>query len=165
MESDSFPASPTVPVLRRRELSLQQGRTPIVAEMKARQSSKIRELGDALVAAGFDTLDKQVKALGLSRSTTWTILKANHKASGLSATTINRMLAAPGLPPVVRARILEYIDEKTAGLYGNSRTQLRRFTARLSLERVDDARNSTRSIMRQKKRDAYRPFRRLSRKI
>jgi DNA invertase Pin-like site-specific DNA recombinase len=56
--------------------------------MKARQSAKIRELREALVASGFLTLDEQSKALGLSRSTTWTILKGNHKASGLSAAII-----------------------------------------------------------------------------
>ena len=80
--------------------------------MKARQSSKIRELGDALIAEGYLTLDEQARVLGLGRSTTWTILKGNHKTSGLSAGIINRMLAAPRLPALVRARILEYIDEK-----------------------------------------------------
>jgi predicted DNA-binding transcriptional regulator AlpA len=73
------------------------------ADMKARQSAKIRELREALVASGFLTLDEQSKVLGLSRSTTWTILKGNHKASGLSAAIIDRMLAAPRLPPA-RAR-------------------------------------------------------------
>ena len=104
--------------------------------MKARQSSKIRELGGALVTAGFLTLDEQATALGLCRSTTWTMLKANYKASGLSATIINRMLAAPQLPPLVRAKVLEYVEEKAAGLYGHSKTQRRRFTARLSVARV-----------------------------
>jgi adenine-specific DNA methylase len=102
------------------------------ADMKARQSSKIRELGDALTALGFLTLDQQAMALGLARSTTWTLLNANHKGSGLSATVINRMLTAPQLPPLVRATILKYIDEKAAGLYGHSKLQLRRFSARLS---------------------------------
>ena len=105
------------------------------ADMKARQSSKIRELGDVLVAMGFETLDQQAEALGLARSTTWTILKGNHKASGLSATVINRMLAAPQLPASVRTTIHEYIDEKAAGLYGHSKVQLRRFVARLTDKR------------------------------
>jgi hypothetical protein len=106
------------------------------AEMKARQLSKIKELGDALIATGFLTLNEQAKALGLARSTTWTILKANHKASGLSATVINRMLAAPRLPPLARSKLLEYVEEKTAGSYGHSKMQLRRFAARLSDERI-----------------------------
>ena len=112
--------------------------SPIVAEKKARQASKIQELGEALVASGLCSLDEQAKALGLCRSTTWTILRANHKASGLSARTINRMLAAPRLPAPVRVKILEYIDEKTAGLYGSSRAKIGKFVARLSLELVDD---------------------------
>jgi hypothetical protein len=110
-----------------------QGRSQSAgADMKARQSSKIRELGDVLVAVGFETLDQQAEVLGLARSTTWTILKGNHKASGLSATVINRMLAAPQLPAAVRATIHGYIDEKAAGLYGHSKVQLRRFVARLA---------------------------------
>jgi hypothetical protein len=106
------------------------------AEMKARQTSKIRELGDALVTSGLRTLDEQARALGLPRSTTWTLLASNHKASGLSATVINRMLAAAQVPLLVRARILEYLDEKIAGLYGHSKIQLRRFGARLAPESV-----------------------------
>jgi hypothetical protein len=98
---------------------------------KIRQSCKIREIGDALVSEGFLTLDQQADALGLRRSTAWTILRANHKSSGLSAAIINRMLAAPRLPPLVRATILEYVEEKRAGSYGHSKKQLLRFTAGL----------------------------------
>jgi hypothetical protein len=105
-------------------------------DMKARQSSKIREIGDALVATGILALDQQAKALGLARSTAWTILQANHKSSGLSATVIIRMLATPQLPPIVRAIILEYVDEKAAGIYGHGKLQLRRFTARLAGARI-----------------------------
>ena len=101
-------------------------------EVKAQQARKIRELGYALNTEGYVTLDQQAKTLGLGRTTAWTILKANHKASGLSAAVINRMLAAPRLPPLVRDKILEYIDEKIAGSYGHSKTQIQRFTARLS---------------------------------
>jgi hypothetical protein len=104
--------------------------------MKARQSSKIRELAEAVKSAGFLTLDEQAKALGLSRSTAWTIRKASHKASGLSASIINRMLAAPELPSHARTKILEYVEEKAAGLYGGSRSQRRKFAARLSIEKL-----------------------------
>jgi hypothetical protein len=110
-------------------------------DMTAR-SSKIRELGDALIAEGYLTLDEQAKALGLGRGTTWTILKGNHKTSGLSADVINRMLAAPQLPALVQAKILEYIDEKIASFYGHSNTQLRRFTARLSIKPANRTRRS-----------------------
>jgi hypothetical protein len=116
------------------ELQLQTGVPPIPSKMKERQSAKIRELAKALQNAGFYTLDEQAKALGLSRSTTWTVRKANHKASGLSASIINRMLAMPHLPSLVRSKIFEYVEEKAAGLYGGSRTQRRMFAARISLE-------------------------------
>ena len=113
---------------------------PVFATMRARQQSRIRELREALVAAGFVALDEQANALGLSRSTTWTIVKANHKGSGLSATIINRMLAAPRLPPLVRAKILEYVREKTAGLYGDSGIRLRKFAARLPVTHLEGSR-------------------------
>jgi hypothetical protein len=108
------------------------------AAMKARQSSKIRELAEAVEAAGFLTVDEQAKVLGVPRSTAWTIRKASHKASGLSASIINRMLAAPELPLMVRAKLLEYIQEKATGLYGGSQSQRRKFTTRLSLEKLSE---------------------------
>jgi len=104
--------------------------------MKARQTSKIKELGDALIASGISKLDEQAKALGVPRSTAWTILRADHKASGLSATVLNRMLAAPRLPALVRATILEYVDERVAGRYGHNKIQLRRFAERLAFKRL-----------------------------
>jgi hypothetical protein len=110
------------------------------ADFKARQASKIKELGDALVAAGFCTLDRQASALGLSRSTTWTVLRAHHKHSGLSATIIKQMLQAPQLPPLVRTKIVEYINEKTSGLYGHREIQRRKFANRLALEHIGDPR-------------------------
>ena len=93
-------------------------RAVLVTEMKARQSMKIREIGQALIAAGFFTLDEQTKALGVPRSTAWTILQARHKNYGLSEKLIKRMLASQHLPPLVRSKIIEYHEEKTAGLYG-----------------------------------------------
>jgi hypothetical protein len=101
----------------------------MILEMKTRQSCKIRELGGALITAGFRTLDEQARALGLSRSTAWAVLKANHKASGLAAATISRMLSSPELPTHVRATILTYVEGKLAGLYGHNKIQLRRLAA------------------------------------
>jgi len=101
-------------------------------EVKERQSLKIKELSDALVAAGFLSLDEQATALGLSRSTTWTILKAKHKNYGLSGQLIIRILQKPGLNRRVRAKIIEYVQEKASGCYGHNKTQLRRFRERLS---------------------------------
>ena len=99
--------------------------------MKARQSAKIRQLGQALIDAGLRTLDAQADALGLPRSTAWTIVKTCHKTSGLSAGSIERMLGSK-LPPRARATIVEYVEEKSFGLYGGSRRQQQRFAVRLS---------------------------------
>ena len=87
-----------------------------VIESKHRQSAKLREITAALEADGFIGLDAQAAALGLSRSTAWTILNGSHKSSGLSARTLNRMLAAPLLGERARAKILEYIAERERGI-------------------------------------------------
>jgi hypothetical protein len=111
------------------EVSFEPAAQSKIAESKARQTIRIRELASAL--AGLVTLGEQARALGLSRSSAWTVLKANHKASGLAAGTINQMLSSPALPPRARVTILTYVDEKLAGLYGHNKTQLRRFAAGL----------------------------------
>src|SRR4051812_9064385 len=100
--------------------------------LKARQSARIKEIGEALVAEGISALDHQARALGLSRSTTWTIVKGNHKNSGLSAAIIERMLLALHLPARVRLKIFQYTHEKRAGQFGDSALRLRKFQARLS---------------------------------
>src|SRR6267154_2187411 len=104
-----------------------------LAEMKSKQCTRIGELRQALMASGFHTLGEQARALGLGRSTTWALLRANHKASGLSATLINRMWVASQLPAPVRAKILQYVEEKIAGTYGHNVKQRRKFTQQLSI--------------------------------
>jgi len=99
---------------------------------KARQAKKISEIADALANVGYVTLDEQAKALGICRSTMWTLIKATHKTSGLSAHLIKRMLAAPQLPPPVREKINGYVCERLAGTFGHSQMQLRKFASRLS---------------------------------
>src|SRR5689334_13915412 len=76
-----------------------------------KQRDKIREIGQALRQAGFVGLDKQAKALGLCRSTTWTILQGDHKTSGLNAKLIHRMLSRDELPTAVRVLLREYVLE------------------------------------------------------
>ena len=110
------------------------------AGVKGRQSAKIREIADALISEGFCTLDPQAKALGLSRSTTWTILKGNHKSTGLSAKTINRILLQR--PPLVRAKIFVYVEEKASGRYGHSAKIRRKFITALSTKRIEEARKA-----------------------
>src|SRR4051812_35251435 len=118
--------------------------------LKARQSARIKEIGEALVAEGISALDQQARALGLSRSTTWTIVKGNHKNSGLSAAIIKRMLSAPQLPSRVRLKIFQYAHEKRAGHFGDSALRLRKFQARLSAILKDMPRFGVqRSVFRQ----------------
>jgi hypothetical protein len=104
---------------------------PCMSELKARQASKIAEIREALVAAGFETITQQTAVLGLSRSTTWTVLRSRHKGSGLSASIINRILLSQELPSTARRIIDEYVQEKLLGAYGHSPVSLRQFRAQL----------------------------------
>ena len=94
------------------------------ASGRAQQRLKIEEIGATLAECGFVMLDEQAYVLGLSRSTSWTIIRGTHKTSGLSAMTINRMLANRRLPPRVRLKILEYVAEKMSGAYGDQKHRL-----------------------------------------
>ena len=123
---------------RRKTRSLTPHRLQLAGEIKGRQSAKIKEIGVALASLGFTGLDFQAKALGLSRSTTWTILHANHKSSGLSAKVINRMLVAPNLPALVRTKVLEYAEEKVAGRYGHSNVARNKFATLLSVDLIGE---------------------------
>ena len=93
---------------------------------------KIREIAEALLKAGYSTVDAQAKILGVPRSTAWTILSGHHKASGLSVRIIQAMLNSPDLPALVRAKILEYVADKAAGRFGTNSVRRRRFRARMS---------------------------------
>jgi len=136
MTSKGIPSSPSQIALVR-DGGRSERRVPGTMELKVRQASTIRELGNALVTSGLLTLDQQARVLGLPRSTIWTIRNATHKSSGLSAHVINRILAAPRVPPLVRAKILQYVEEKAAGHYGHSKTQRRRFITNLASQLVN----------------------------
>jgi hypothetical protein len=125
-------------VQRRSRLPLFVGSPCDIAGMKAQQRIKIQEIRNALARMGFLTLDDQAKVLGLPRSTAWSVLKPNHKSSGLSAGTINRMLKSPGLPTPVRQKIFEYAREKIDGHYGHSDRRRREFATCLSAAQFND---------------------------
>jgi hypothetical protein len=61
------------------------------------------------VAAGYTSLDKQAKALGLHRATTWTIMKTRHKLGRLNRDTARRILENPDTPQSVRVIIQRYV--------------------------------------------------------
>ena len=103
-----------------------------IHKMKARQSRKILEIGEALVATGLPSLDAQAAALGLPRSTTYTIICAQHKSTGISAKILAQMLNSPQLPLPVRAKLEEYAREKASGFYGSTNRQQRQFLSRLA---------------------------------
>jgi hypothetical protein len=82
----------------------------------------IERIAEALIASGHTSLDAQAKALGIHRSTAWTIVKAKHKLGRLSAKTSSRMLANPELPARVRTVIQQYLTERPPPSGRTSRT-------------------------------------------
>jgi hypothetical protein len=102
-----------------------------LAEMKARQRSSIQQIAEVLAAAGFHALDDRARVLDLPRSTVWTVLNPGHKASGLTAKVVAKILASPHLHPEVRAHVCRYVQEKSGGLYGHTFKQRQRFAIRL----------------------------------
>jgi hypothetical protein len=116
-----------------REQRSPAGFTATSRDIKLKQSAKLAELRQALMHAGFRSLDSQALALGLGRSTTWAILKAGHKSTGLTGSITGRILKSPELPPGARRVIEEYIAQKLAGAYGHDKRQRRKFRERLGL--------------------------------
>lgn len=98
---------------------------------KSKQVTKIAAIREALIRTGYDTLQRQATVLGISRSTAWNLLKAPHKASGLSANTIRKILSSPKLPLSTREIVEDYVEEKLTGVYGHNPHQLRRFRNKL----------------------------------
>jgi hypothetical protein len=139
MTVDSHAQVSSDPMATRRLTSPQAADRQTVAKMKARQSAKIRDIANALIAAGFCTLSAQAQILGMGRSTVWTILRSNHKGSGLSAKVVNRILSRRSMPPLVRKTVLEYVEEKASGHYGHSAKVRRKFITALSAMRIEAA--------------------------
>jgi len=72
-------------------------------------SRELERISEALVSSGYISLDDQAKALGVVRSTAWTIVNNKHKLGRLSVKTINRILSNPDTPPKVRTVVQEYV--------------------------------------------------------
>jgi len=81
----------------------------------------LQHISKALIASGYTSLDQQARALGINRSTAWTIIKTKHKLGRLSAKTTSRILANPATPSSVRAVIQQYMAEKSEASAGSSR--------------------------------------------
>jgi hypothetical protein len=97
-----------------------------IDQAKGRQASKLAEIREALVAAGFDTAAKQSIALGVSRPTAWALLNRDKRA-GPSSIIIKRILLSPNLPPTARRKVEEYVKDKIAGIYGHTESRRRWF--------------------------------------
>jgi hypothetical protein len=77
--------------------------------MKDARHNTLTAIAEALVKAGYTSLDAQAKALGLPRSTAWTVVACKHKLGRLSMNTTRRMLANHALPTEVRTVVEAYL--------------------------------------------------------
>jgi predicted DNA-binding transcriptional regulator AlpA len=98
---------------------------------RVRQRKKIEEIAEALASAGYTSLDAQARVLGLSRSTAWTVLTGVHKSSGLSASTVNKILSTGKLPREVQRKLVEYLADKVSGIYGDRPHRLKAFKEKI----------------------------------
>ena len=73
----------------------------------------LQDISEALIECGYTKLDKQAKALGVRRSTAWTIVNVKHKLGRLSSKTTARILANPHLPLSVRIVVQRYMAERS----------------------------------------------------
>src|SRR5689334_12674294 len=97
-------------------------RLEIIRNLNERNSSHLRTIpsrpvAEALIAPGYTSLDEQAKALGLNRSTTWTIVKNKHKLGYLNSKTTQRILANPTTPQSVRSIIQQYLAQPFDALH------------------------------------------------
>ena len=91
--------------------------------MAVPEHEALAAIAKALVRSGFTSLDDQAAALGLPRSTAWTIVSGKHKRGRLHANTTMKLLANPSLPLQVRAAVEAYAT--SVDLFVISRTARR----------------------------------------
>jgi hypothetical protein len=99
---------------------------------KERQAAKLADIREMLVAAGYDTTAKQAAVLGVCRATAWVVLNRDKRA-GPSASVLKRILSSPSVPPTVRRKIEEYIQDKSRGLYGHCEPSTRAFSSQFDI--------------------------------
>lgn len=90
------------------------------------RTDHLGSISEALIASGYTSLDEQAKALGLHRSTTWTIIKKKQKLGRLCAKTIDRILSNPETPAAVRIAVQQYAVQKSSARKSRRPTQTRR---------------------------------------
>ena len=72
------------------------------------RQNPLTAITEALIQSGYRSLDAQARALGISRSTAWTIINGKHKRGRLHANTTIKILSNPALPAQVRAVVEAY---------------------------------------------------------
>ena len=74
----------------------------------------IQPIANAVIEAGFISLDAQAKALGVSRSTAWTIMKAKHKLRPFNSKTAHCILTNANTPVSVRELVQTMLEDRNS---------------------------------------------------
>ena len=88
------------------------GRLETIRQIQERgRKIPIQLIAEAVIKTGYNSLDAQAKALGLTRSTTWTIMKTKHKLGHLNNKTARSILANPDTPESLRELIQIMLEQ------------------------------------------------------
>ena len=118
---------------KRRGLRYRSGRSPLWIKSEPTRARVVRRLSRRHGDSGMRRGQIDRLATPLASVPHGPFSKRVTKARGLSAAIIQRMLGSSKLPARARAIIVEYVEEKSFGLYGGkSRRQQQRFAVRLS---------------------------------
>ena len=93
-------------------------------DVRRNYAVRLQHISEALIACGCTRLDQQAKALGVNRSTAWTIVNTKHKLDRLSTKTTKRILANPALPSSVRSIMQRYLAERSKALARRAKRRL-----------------------------------------
>jgi hypothetical protein len=83
----------------------------MTVDRTSKRRQALARIAEVLREAGYTSLDAQAEALGLPRSTAYTIIKCQHKQGRLNKRVLSKMLCHPELPPRVRAVLQEYASQ------------------------------------------------------
>ena len=98
------------------------------------RQNPLAAITEALIRSGYRSLDAQARALGISRSTAWTIVSGKHKRGRLHVNTTVKILSNPALPVQVRAVVEAYAASADLDTALRSRRRVQRMSNGSAME-------------------------------
>ncbi len=82
------------------------------------------------MTVGYNSAAKQAEVLGVCRATAGVLFNRDTRA-GPTAIVIKRILSSRNIPPRVRRKVEENVEQKISGLYGHNEEQTQAFRDKL----------------------------------